>query len=122
MTNEKDYMREYMRKWRKKNPEKVKAANDKAYAKNGPAYYRDRYREKYNALKKKAVAYKGGKCSRCGGIFHQAAMDFHHTEPVNKTKSICRLISDMRPWKAIKIELDKCILVCANCHRIIEAE
>ena len=67
-------------------------------------------------LKKLAVEYKGGKCSICGYDKCVAALEFHHINPESKlfgisTKGITRSLD------LIKKELDKCILLCANCHR-----
>lgn len=69
-------------------------------------------------LKAKAVEYKGGVCSKCGYDKCLSALDFHHIDPKEKDFSIS---SDghTRSWEQIKNELDKCILVCANCHREI---
>ena len=66
-------------------------------------------------LKKDAVAYKGGKCVLCGYDKCVAALDFHHKDD-NKEFGIS-LIGVTRSWEKIKKEIDKCILVCANCHR-----
>ena len=70
---------------------------------------------KSTANKVKAVLYKGGKCQQCGYDGCYAAFDFHHRDPNEKEFlwSKCR----GRAWETIKIELDKCDLLCANCHR-----
>lgn len=67
-----------------------------------------------------ALEEKGGKCSICGYDKCSDALDFHHLEPNEKEFSLGdrNLILD---WKKIKKELDKCILVCANCHREIHS-
>jgi hypothetical protein len=67
-------------------------------------------------LKQKAINYKGGKCEKCGYSKCTAALDFHHVEPEHKDFAIAKS-GITRSWDKIKIELDKCILVCANCHR-----
>ena len=69
-------------------------------------------------LKVKAVRYKGGSCVKCGYNKCLSALDFHHINPEEKDFS---LSSDGRTksWEIMRIELDKCILVCANCHREI---
>lgn len=69
-------------------------------------------------IREMAVEYKGGKCVFCGYAKYVGALDFHHLE--NKSFGI----SDKgytRSWEVIRQELDKCILVCANCHREIHA-
>lgn len=67
-------------------------------------------------LKKRAVEYKGGSCQKCGYNKCVAALDFHHLDPNEKDFGIARN-GYTRGWEAIKIEIDKCILVCSNCHR-----
>lgn len=72
-------------------------------------------RRKIKAL---AIAYKGGKCQVCGYNKYQGALDLHH---VNGEKEFT--IGDKgytRSWKKVQAEIDKCILVCSNCHREIE--
>lgn len=65
-------------------------------------------------LKAKCVAYKGGICQHCGYGKCLQAMAFHHRDP--KTKSFEISGSHCRSWKQIKKELDKCDLLCHNCH------
>lgn len=65
------------------------------------------------------VAYKGGCCSACGYKKSLAAMDFHHLNPAEKDFEIGGLSSN---WEKIAKELDKCVLLCANCHRELHEE
>ena len=69
-------------------------------------------------LKVMAVEYKGGKCSKCGYSRCIDAMEFHHSDPNKKDFGIAAM-GYTRSWDSVKAELDKCILVCANCHREI---
>lgn len=71
-----------------------------------------------NKLKVLAVEYKGGKCQKCGYNKCIAALEFHHLDPTQKEFSIGNK-GYTRSWDKIQQELDKCILVCANCHREI---
>jgi predicted nucleic acid-binding Zn ribbon protein len=73
-------------------------------------------------MKVKAVEYKGGKCSKCGYNGCLAALEFHHRNPLHKKKYIRRQNKTMivsTTWKTLQKELDKCDLLCANCHREI---
>ena len=70
--------------------------------------------------KLKAVKYKGGACGRCGGVFHPSVYDFHHIDPTQKDADPGTFMG--RKWETIKKELDKCVLLCANCHRLTHAE
>ena len=63
-----------------------------------------------------AVVYKGGKCVDCKGEFHPAAFDFHHLDPATKDVGVKQLLT-YTPERLYK-ELDKCVLLCSNCHRI----
>jgi len=68
--------------------------------------------------KEKAIEYKGGECSMCGYNRCAAALEFHHTDPTKKDFGLSHK-GIPRSWEKQKVELDKCILVCANCHREI---
>lgn len=73
-----------------------------------------------HGVKKKAVEYKGGKCVQCGYSKCLQAMDFHHLDP--KVKEFAISVEGItRSWEKIRVELDKTILVCKNCHAEIHA-
>jgi hypothetical protein len=72
-------------------------------------------------LKEKAVEYKGGKCELCGYDKCIDALEFHHKNPDEKDFGISQK-GITRKWEQIKDELDKCICVCANCHREIHSK
>lgn len=65
-------------------------------------------------IKKKLVEYKGGECQICSYDKCIAALDFHHINPKEKLFSISSAMS--YSLKRLKKEVDKCILVCRNCH------
>ncbi len=68
-------------------------------------------------VKQQAVDYKGGKCVVCGYSRCIDALDFHHIDPQNKDFTFG--LKRYRSFKNLLPELDKCILVCTNCHREI---
>lgn len=71
------------------------------------------------ALKRKIelIEYKGGKCEICGYDKNIGALEFHHTNPSEKSFQLdSRRLSNTTIDK-LKIEVDKCMLLCANCHR-----
>ncbi len=76
-----------------------------------------RRREKLKLL---AVEYKGGECEVCGYKKCVNALEFHHIDPNEKEFGVGEN-GYTRSIEAIKKELDKCILVCSNCHREIHA-
>lgn len=71
-------------------------------------------------IKQIAIEYKGGKCSICGYDNCIGALEFHHLNPKQKDFGIGSK-GYTRGIETVKKELDKCILVCANCHREIHA-
>ena len=63
--------------------------------------------------KLKAIEYKGGKCVICGYNKSVRALQFHHVDPSQKDFGIS---GSTKSFEKLKPELDKCVLVCANCH------
>lgn len=64
-------------------------------------------------IKQMALDYMGNKCQICGYNKCSRALVFHHIDPKEKSFNISRASCS---WDKIKKELDKCILVCQNCH------
>ena len=56
------------------------------------------------------------KCTKCEQN-HPAALDFHHTDPSEKENLVSKLVSS-GCFAAAMEEVQKCIVLCANCHRI----
>lgn len=71
--------------------------------------------EKIKKFKLQCIEYKGGKCQVCGYNKSLAAMDFHHRNETKKEFNIGNRW--YKKIEVIKDELDKCDLLCANCHR-----
>jgi hypothetical protein len=58
-------------------------------------------------------------CSRCGYKLHPAALEFHHVE--DKKYNISRSVRVGVSREALDKEIKKCIILCANCHRVEHA-
>lgn len=70
-------------------------------------------------IKIKAIQYMGSKCNDCSNSYPEqpyVIFDFHHLDPDEKEVGWDKL--RLRSWKKIVDELDKCVLLCSNCHRI----
>jgi hypothetical protein len=63
--------------------------------------------------KKKCVEYAGGSCRFCGYARCLRALHFHHVDPKEKEFTVSRTY---KSWEKMRQEIDKCILVCSNCH------
>lgn len=65
-------------------------------------------------IKLRAIEYLGGKCNRCGYMGVPAVYDFHHKDPNEKEFNWGKYRTS---WAKLQPELDKCVLLCSNCHR-----
>ena len=65
-------------------------------------------------IKRDLIEHMGGKCSVCGYNKCLAALEFHHLDPTQKEFAPS---TNSKSWDKILVEAEKCILVCANCHR-----
>lgn len=77
--------------------------------------HRNKETERRRKIKIEAIKYKGGKCIDCGYDKHPAALCFHHL--INKEKAVNDLLKTGLNERTKK-ELDKCVLLCHNCHDI----
>lgn len=64
-------------------------------------------------LRARALDYMGSKCQICGYQRCMASLHFHHPDPSAKEFTVA---SRLTSWDRIRRELDKCVLLCANCH------
>lgn len=58
-------------------------------------------------------------CSKCGYRVHPAALDFHHLD--DKKYNISRIVRAGVSKEVLDKEIKKCIILCANCHRVEHA-
>ncbi len=75
-------------------------------------YSTDRRKAARRELKREAIDYKGGACEACGYHACERALQFHHRDPSEKEFSLSGVSSFLKA----KPELDKCALLCSNCH------
>jgi len=60
-------------------------------------------------------------CSHCGYNKYAVALDFHHVNRADKFNNVSSYWrTSMKQFKKIREEWKKCIVLCANCHRIEE--
>lgn len=76
-------------------------------------------REKRRAFKRECIAYKGGHCVQCQYYRCQDALEFHHLDPNEKDFMVSEV--QHTSLERVKDELDKCVLLCSNCHKEIHA-
>ncbi len=66
--------------------------------------------------KLKLVEHFNNKCNDCGGVFPPCCYDFHHIDPLMKSFEIAPRLDGN--YENILKEAEKCVMICANCHRI----
>ena len=100
--------REYKNKWQKNHLSEINI----------------RRRIKGALIKKELIKYKGGACSICGYNKTSVALTFHHLHNQDQKKEydIATKIGNRYSLDFLKKEVDKCVLVCENCHREIHQE
>jgi len=99
-----DKLRSYRNDWYQRNKE-----TEREIAKIRQAQRRKEFKEWYSEYKSNL------KCSKCG-FSHPAALDFHHTDSSKKDFTLGSKSTFSK--KRFLEEVKKCIVLCANCHRI----
>ncbi len=74
--------------------------------------------ENTRTKRKRAHTYMGGCCKLCG-FKETYALDLHHVDPSTKDPTFPRWKSWC--WHRIETELQKCVLLCRNCHAGVHA-
>ena len=57
-------------------------------------------------------------CHDCGGTFHPWVMELDHREDTNKIEAVSNLVGRGCTDEKLRNEINKCDVVCANCHRM----
>jgi len=107
----KDNPTEYHRLYRIANKDRIKKYNE---------FRKTRVRDRVRDRKKALIDYKGGVCQCCGRKHdgeNSCIFDFHHAG--DKEFNLAPLT---RTWDVLMKEVDKCMLVCATCHRLIHKD
>lgn len=58
----------------------------------------------------------GRRCARCVED-DPVCLDFHHTDPKTKVAAVSHMVAKQFAKAGILAEIEKCIVLCANCHR-----
>jgi hypothetical protein len=108
----------YHEEWRK-DPKNLEVMRKRAVAhyRQDPIRKRKATATSQTAAKLKAMAYLGSSCP-CGEN-HPAVCQFHHRDPSTKLFNLTTkilILTKKYPWDMIEAELDKCDLLCGNCH------
>jgi transposase-like protein len=75
--------------------------------------------ERRRTVKRQLVEEAGGKCLLCGFDEHPAALQFHHLDRSQKEFQLSQR-GFTRCIEKVRAEAAKCVLLCANCHALVE--
>src|SRR5688500_11327421 len=117
----------YRKEYYAQNKEKMNAASRAYYAANkermqeyarakrasGTITHKNRLGKLLISDCRKAVP-----CADCRGSFATQAMDFDHLPGQTKSKNVSLLVSGFSTVTALLVEINKCEVICANCHRL----
>jgi len=93
----------------------------KHYEANRPALIAKARERKKETLNRFREYKKGLSCSICGEN-HPATLDFHHKNAEDKEVSVSQAVANGWTWNRILKEIEKCDVLCSNCHRKIHWE
>lgn len=78
-------------------------------------YFRQRRQERMNYLRK--IRIEKGRCEQCGWSEHPEILNFHHVDPSTKEFGFSGSEVGNLSMERLQKEIDKCILLCPNCHQ-----
>ena len=106
----------YMKQWHQDNKEAV-AAKKKQYREDNKEDITAKQGARRAARQLEIFEYKGGACGHCSSreVGYLGMYDYHHIDPTTKLHAIATMIDG--PMDRLYAEVDKCLLLCANCHR-----
>lgn len=105
--------------YKNKNDE---AAYQSAHYQKNKELYKERAKKSREIVRSRNKEYvrkikESNPCIDCGKFYHYSQMDFDHIED-NKIDGIAKMVNSSIKIERIQKEIDKCELVCANCHRL----
>jgi len=80
---------------------------------------KENIKKQYRINKKNMIELFGGKCSRCGFRDDIWALEFHHVNKNEKNHTPSNLMF-LKDNNRLTSELDKCVMLCSNCHKSFE--
>lgn len=108
---DKEKQKEYQRLWVQKQSDEFKKIK----------YTREHSKKRSMVEKLNQLKLEMGCCEICGVSHPPCCFDFHHIDESNKKKEVSILAAKGYKWETILTELEKCVMLCAPCHRKIHA-
>lgn len=108
------WCRQCVKDYRTENDASIDAVKGAYYQANKQSY-RDRAADLRERTRKIILEAKDVPCEDCGVVYPSYVMDFDHRDPAQKRMSVPQAAN--YGVKALLVEIAKCDVVCANCHR-----
>ena len=108
---DKDKQREYQKLWAQNQDNQFKKIK----------YTRQKSNKQLMVEKLNQLKLERGSCEICGDFHPPCCFDFHHIDESVKKSEVSKLASTGYKWDTIYAEVQKCIMLCAPCHRKIHA-
>ena len=101
-----------------KNKSCIQKYNKTAYNKN-PEIQKAKVLANKERVKAEFFKIKSTLCCRDCGQTHIATLQFHHLDPTKKDNNVSWMVHHGYSLKRIQAEIEKCVVLCSNCHDII---
>ena len=101
-----------------------RSESEKEYNRKYGLFYSAKRRQLGKILRSQYIKEIGGTCQKCGTCYPDCVFDFHHRNSQEKEDSLSSLFktSGGKMTEKLRLELTKCDLLCANCHRLLHHE
>ena len=106
----KECSRKHSKKFHSKNPE---------YNRNYRLDHTEYFEDIYDTNMEKSIEYLGGTCFMCGCT--NKPWEIHHIVPRDQDKPTIASLLTCK-WDVIKLELDRCVLLCRSCHKSLHVK
>jgi len=112
---------EAQRRYRERHPERVREQQRRYRARTRETYLADQRERSARRVAERGQLIRslkeGRPCACCGGYFPSPVLEWHHRDPAGKDGHVLRRKFHVR-LERLLAEVEKCDLLCANCHRL----
>lgn len=114
----KEKYKQRQQKYKSSHKEVIAKKQRKYRKKHGNKVYKEAIIRRRTKLREKLTIFLSDKSCIVCGENRRACLCFHHKNPEEKKDQIPYMVSKCHSWDTILKEIDKCEILCANCHLI----
>jgi hypothetical protein len=108
---DKEKQKEYQKLWAQQQSNEFKKIK----------YQREKSNKQLMVDKLNKLKLQKGCCELCGVFHPPCCFDFHHIDESKKRSEVSKLASTGHKWETVLEEIEKCVMLCAPCHRKIHS-